>query len=730
MLDNILTRDDHRSPYYLRTTANGDVHTPHQISENVELKFFDAFEELSADRWNWGTVAQGDILRVDGNTASASYLVLSKSPWVAGSETALETIVHFKLPLEVVFGLALSQRTLGQEFSLEIVDTGLPLPEIAEIEIATISQSGTTLTVETVTPHGLSAGKSIGVTGCSNPLLNYSSVVVATAPLPSIFTVTGGPMGGIPSLTIANPAGAKGFVYFRERLGRAQDGVSQIFESATATSASCYTRAESGDALPSGTIAANHGVTVGSSTPVQLVNAPRAFAFAPTTESRIVIENGRTDWLDSPIDTRAQLSGRNVRTQVCPNPNKDYKLRLRMTNNKSLPVLNAKVVSVTKTGTTTGTFLTDGPHGYVTGDTITYFGNSNTAASAFPNLTAATAITVIDATTFTAPIGTASTVTGYGGVVAKVQGSVLLQGAVNNAAINATLSKLTDGTRQLVLNASVNWTGLSVGEYVECAGVSNVINGALLGVDGAWQVASVATTALTLEPATAAFAATLPADFGLTASGGAVVKRTSAYLSFVRVTNFARQRMEMMPRASGDAAFAVPTVIQGTPAVTLTGTTITGGQGAEDAAIAGNAVRTGGRVRTASPTSFINGDAADHSMTTAGQLLVKQGGIPETMWNANLSLTSTASVAIALAAGAGLKNNMTKFRVTNTGIALDVIILDGATERYRIPLAVGASIDEVFELDRIITTANTALNVALSAAGSVRFTAQGHTAFN
>jgi len=398
--------------------------------------------------------------------------------------------------------------------------------------------------------------------------------VVASIPSPTQITATAGPGGTITSQTITNPAGAKGFVFFRERFGRASNGVSQIFENATATTSSFYVRSEAGDSLPSGTIAGSHVVTVGTTASAQLVNAPYAYAFAPTTEYRIMVQADRVQWSDAAVDAVAQTSNRLLRTQVVPDPSETYKFRIRANNSKSLSIINGKVVSVAKTGTTTGTFNAPA-HGLVTGELITYYGNSNVAASAFPNLTAATAVTVVDANTFTAVIGTAATVTGYGGIYSKVQGGNILPGANNNSAVNATLTTLTGGTRQLVLTGAASWSGLVIGDIVEVAGVSNVTDGALLGVDGTWKVANSVTTALTLVPATAAFAATVPADFALTTSAGAIVKRTCLRVSFVRIFDYERERVEMMARPTGDISGAAPVSIQNVPAVTVSSGTIT-----------------------------------------------------------------------------------------------------------------------------------------------------------
>jgi hypothetical protein len=554
-----------------RFFTTGDV-TP----SNITTKFREAFEDLSDDHWTT-VAATGDIVQVDGNAAAASYLSISKSPWDAGTETELETVARFNMPVEIAVGAHRSQATLGQEFSLELVDTDPELAPVADLAISSITQSASVLTVDTVADHGLVPGKSIGIVNCSNQLANYPSLVVASIPSPRQFTATAGPGGTIPSQTITNPVGAKGSVYFRERFGRANDGVSQIFENATATNASFYIRSESGDALPSGTVIGNHSITVGTTASVQTVNAPYTYAFSPTTEYRIIPQADRVQTSDVAVDSLAQSNNRVLRTQVCPNPSKEYKFRIRATNAKALTVLTAKVVSVSKPGTTVGTFTTATAHGLTTGDLIVYYGNSNVAASAFPNLTTATAVTVLTPTTFTvAAIGTAATVTGYGGVIAKVQGGNLLSalGVFNNSGVNATLSTLTDGTRQLVLTGAATWSA-TIGDYVNVEGVTNATNGATLGVDGAWKVANSVTTALTLVPCTAAFAATLPADFVLTNSAGAVVKRTCLRLSYVRIFDFERQRVEMLNRPTGDISGAAPVNVQNIPAVTVNSGTVT-----------------------------------------------------------------------------------------------------------------------------------------------------------
>lgn len=568
------------APLYDSTTGRASAwkateDAAHVTANNVFSAIREAFEGYTPGQQWEQVLGSGDLIYVDGNAAAASYLVISKSPLAARTESSITSLETATLPVEVDFGLSMSQRTLGQEFAVELVDTLPPLADVSDIAISSITQATTTLTVDTVAAHGLSVGKSIGIVGCSNPVANYPALVVASTPSLTQFTATAGPGGTIASQTITNPAGAKGFVYFRERLGRAQNGLSQLFENVTATNSSLYIRSAAGDALPSGAVAGNHSVSVGTTNSVQLVNAAYNYAFGPSTKYSFLPQADRVQWADGAIDTTAQTSSRLIRTQVCPDPTERYKLRICAVNNAALTVPNAQIVSAVKTGTTTATITTDVAHGLTTTDVVTIYAIRDQAATSFPNLLTATAVaSVIDATNFTIVIGTAGTATSYGGYVARVQGGNLPSALGHSAVISqsATLSTLSDGTRQLVLVGNTNWTGLLIGDLVELYGTRNAVDGATLGVDGAWKVANVATTSLTLVlPYNGSMS--LPVDFASTNCGGGVIKRTDMRISFVRVSDFTRNRVEMLARPSGDSSAAAPVAVQGgTVGVSTAGT--------------------------------------------------------------------------------------------------------------------------------------------------------------
>jgi hypothetical protein len=651
MTDIIKTRDSlNRLHRELKPGVYAEVMSD---AGNITGKIRDAFEVYNpsapGSRWSQ-MLGSGDLVYVDGNAAAASYLVISKNPLVAGQQTDIESTFTFSMPIELAVGLSMSQRTLGQEFAVEVVDTGGPLPDRADLAINVITQATTTLTVDTVLPHGLSVGTSIGIRDCANHLANYPALVVATVLSPTQFTCTAGPGGTITSQTITNPAGAKGFVFFRERLGRAQNGLSEIFENATATNASLYIRSESGDVLPSGTVAGSQSVTIGTTASIQLAGAAAyQYSFSPTSEYRMLMQADRTQWADSAVDAVAASTSRGLRTQVCPDPTETYKLRFRAVNAKSLTVPSAQIVSAVKSASTTGTITTATPHGLVTGDPVVIYGIRAQGAAEFPNITTATAVTVVNDTQFTLTIGTSGTVTSYGGYVAKVQGGNLMSalGAAAMAIQSASMQTLADGTRQLALAISAT-TGFAVGDLVNIVGVRDNTTGATLNLDGAWKIGNASAASLWLVPPTSSYTppAPYPADTlgttitsasnnqtlpqatinvasttgypasgtfwvntnagfqlitytgttgttftgctggtgllltgqavnGVTLCGGGVIRRTDLRVSFVRLFDYERQRVEMLARPTGDISAAAPVSIQNTPAVTVSSGTVT-----------------------------------------------------------------------------------------------------------------------------------------------------------
>jgi hypothetical protein len=667
-------------------------------SSNVTGVFREAFESFTpGEKYNVVGTGAGDLVFLDGNAAAASYLVVSKDPLQAGTEVSITSIQTADIPVEVSIGLSMSQRTLGQDFALEVIDDQSQIADVLDLAILSITQALSVLTIDTVLPHGMSVGKSIGVFGCSNPLANYPSLVVATVPSPTQFTVTAGPGGTIPSQTITNPVGAKGSVYFRQRLGRSQNGISQIFENATVTNSSLYIRSESGDALPSGTVAGNHSIAIATTASIQAAgNVPYTYSFSPSTEYRYNIQADRTQWSDSIIDTVAQPINRLLRTQVCPDPSQKYKLRIRATNNKALTVPNAQVISYVKASAiTTAMVTTDVAHGLAIGDPVVMYGARDQVN--FPNLLVATAVaSIVSSTIFTIVCGPAAAATSYGGYVAKVNGGNLMStlGASAVVAASAVLATLSDGTRQLTITGNTTWAAGVIGDIVNVVGMRADLTGVSLGVDGPWKIANQATTILTLVLPFSG-QRVLPADFGSANCGGAVIKRTDMRVSFGRVFEFKRERVEILSRPVGDMSGAVPMVAQGgtitsvgtvTTVSTVTSlTTLANGQTAHSTASTGSPLRIAGRVVPTTiatvDTTLVAGDASDAGVTSAQQLITKNFGTSELDYASSLLpvVTTTTPQSIVAASGtASVRNYITQLSIQTDllGAAGNMFILD------------------------------------------------------
>jgi len=526
---------------------------------NFTKTFQEGFDVYPNGNWTQ-VIASGDIIRADGNTGGAAYLVISKDPLTANTVTTYTCNSSVTLPVEISVGAHTSQRTLGQEFSIELIDPNNSIPAYTDVAISSISQTTTTLSVTTSSNHNLVIGSCISVYGVNDSRMNYTALVVATIPSPTSFTCTGGPTGTIPSVT-AGPF-VTGYITKRPRLGGSASGISQIFENNTVTTAAIYTRANSGEAQTTGTLTSPHGITTGSSASVQLVSSPYSYNFNPTTDYRFLAAPDRVQFIYSTLDAASAPTYVVGRSQVVPDATKSYKLRFRCTNNQSMCVPVAKIVTLQKSGSTTATITTDVPHGLTTADLVTIYGASD--QTNFANAVTATAVaSVINSTQFTIAFGVSATATAFGGTVVRVNGGNLpsSSGYGGVSAVSATLATAADGTQALTLTGNTSWSGLLIGDYVNVHGLRSVpATGADLGCDGAYVVRNVSTTLLELG---AIGSTTLPANFGATACGGMVIKRTDLRLSFARFFDYDRLRIEGISQATNDASRSMSFTAQG-----------------------------------------------------------------------------------------------------------------------------------------------------------------------
>lgn len=511
--------------------------------DNITTKFREAFEAYTANVLWLENRAPGDIIQLDGNAASASYLVISKDPLTAGTESTLTSNVVFNVPIETAVGLGISQRILGNDFALELISNETPIAEITDIAIANVIQSTTTLTVNTTSAHNLVPGKRIGIKDVTDSRLNYPSLVVASIPTPTRFTATAGPMGTIGSVTTGLLNG--GNVYFRPAMGYARNGMSLLFENTTATNGSYYLRSDSGDSYPTGTIVGNHSVTIGTSASNQAINSPYTYAWFPTTEYRFNLQSDRAQLYDVAVDSSAATSNRALRTQVIPDTTKQYRLRVRAINQKSITIPNGKIISAVKTGTVTANIQTDGPHGLTSNDYVVVYGIRDQTNFA----TQSTPVKVVDVpgpNNINVSFSAAVTATSYGGMIARAQSNIVPAAFLTQAVQSAAVA-----SNELTLVGSASWSGVSIGDYINVYGVKDIVSGADLLVDGTYKAANVSGVTLVGTPIGSTV---LPTPFATTNAGGVVIRRSDIRISFARIYDYTRHRIEWQNRPADAVA--------------------------------------------------------------------------------------------------------------------------------------------------------------------------------
>lgn len=210
--------------------------------------------------------------------------------------------------------------------------------------------------------------------------------------------------------------------------------------------------------------------------------------------------------------------------------------------------------------------------------------------------------------------------------------------------------------------------------------------------------------------------------------GTAPASTTDWRVHAIRVFDFTRMDVQIVGGVGHNAPGASVPVTVGSGSVTVSGTVTTAGAAAHDAVISGNPTRIAGRALTANYTAVATGDTADLVTTLVGALVQKPYSIPELDWQFAGALTTTTAVPARAAQAAGIRNYVTGVQFSNSGAsAVDVIVLDGTTVIFQATVAAGAFIRACFQTP-LRGTAATALNVNLSAAGTVRANVQGYSA--
>ena len=243
-------------------------------------------------------------------------------------------------------------------------------------------------------------------------------------------------------------------------------------------------------------------------------------------------------------------------SQGIPDETKEYKIFIRAKNNARLPRPVAKIVSATKSGTTTATITTDVPHGLTTTSRITIYGIRDIAN--FPNLSSTVnPSSIISPTQFTVVIGTTTTGSSAGGRVDSCEANTVITGG--NFPNVQSISRTND-LMNIVFNTTIS--GLVQGETIHLYGCDATSMGLY---DGAYLVRRIVGSIVVVD--------SVGPNFTSINCGGSILKRTDFRLHSVRLNDYLRTTVEVTSNGSGDASKGIP--VTGTVGVSSVGGTVT-----------------------------------------------------------------------------------------------------------------------------------------------------------
>lgn len=485
----------------------------------------------------------------------------------------------------------------------------------------------------------------------------------------------------------------------------AVNGANFIYDNATATQAMNSSRNDGNSKFQ------NTAYTV-STTAISGTPAIRSESMLPTSKYSLEMYPDYNYYSNIAVDSVTALEAGIKRTNQIPNGGKNYKVRYRCMNHVNFSVPVARITSAAKTGTTTCTIVTDVPHGLTTSDFIQIQGVRDIAN--FPNLVAATAVaSIISPTSFTVIQGGAITASSQDGVVFKINGTCTI---ANGTATRAIQSIQATGNELSIVLSGTILTTLLVGDTFNVYGLAPALQSVY---EGAYVVLDNSASTIIARPINTDGSVRTIADIGSTPTGGMYIRRVDYIIHWTRVKEVSRQSVEI---ANGDTISDVSrstkVSVVNTPAVTMTSTTLTGGQTAHSTAATGAPLRIGSKVAPATPDlTLVAGDAADVLVDDTDCVLIRPYGPSSYSWSlaqASGGIINTTDVVAKTAAGASIRNYVTGIQLQNVNaVATEFVIKDGATVMWRcyLPANMITPIDVEFAVP-LRGTANTAVNIA------------------
>lgn len=599
----------------------------------------------------WGNfagvnTANGDfVVNVSGLNGQA-IVALSGSPLTTGESYATNTNRAVKQPASME--IAGSFVRTGISFAtVALFANGPngpdPVPE--NINIVDVSQSnavqgadysavaGTILriTLASALPfvgsrNAVFAGDWINITGLVDSRLNYANACINyISPDRTVITCGFSDEAALPSLAVATitPTLGTAQVNFYNNMSGARNGFGLRMTGTTATSAAVVSIFGGDDNQVSGTLLGDHRVTIGTTAPTYVaggnwgqseIRASTRFMFECTPSASIL--------LDKSEQTQVAWTARDIpRTSVKPNSEALLYPRFRLYKPVSMSRPVAKILNITKAGSTTWTVTHDGAFNFLTGHYVMIKGSRDVIN--FAPISTPTIITVLTPTTFTL-VSTTGTATGYGGSVILANGGRDQPGIIGQT-VSAVASRVAVGVNWLNVTGNTTWSGINVGDYVQLHGVRTDLTGADLGLDGAWEVANLAASVMTLLPVFDIFGSRVSPALGTLAStnaGGTVILRPTVRSHDLSIRYWAETNVTIEGQGTTrlDKAHPVNVVNQITAAISGNPVLGTGANTIGAVNIAANqtltAVTTAGT--PAAPTNtFVNSAAS-----TNGQLVI------------------------------------------------------------------------------------------------------------
>jgi hypothetical protein len=494
------------------------------VITNNKVKFRDGFADTSRpipDTFLWDISSNAsNIITNGGNSSGSSYLLISMSPFLQNIETVLTSKSFFDFPFKIGCGFSMSQRLIGQEVGIEVVgydevlDT-VPTTTIVSPFSVTATQSGTTITVTTTGVVPITGGTRVILYGFSDSRLNTGPFPISINAQNS-FQITNSPV----NVTISTPV--SGTVAVADQLNSVRNGFNLLIENATVTNGSICSRRNGSSVkyLSAQTISTTNGT--------QTNGNPYTDSWNTASNQEFYTNLDELYFRSYPSDSLNAITNSTKFSQAIPDEDYKYKLRIRTKNLQNFMIPVGRINSVTKSGTSTATVVTDVAHNLNTTSFVYIYGIRD--LTPFPNLTASTQVlSIVNSTTFTITIGSASTSSSNGGAVFLING-----GVGNNQILTQSVQSISSTVSGvLTVIGNTGWTGPSIGEYMHLYGLTNA-----LAYEGAYKVLQLSGSSLLL-------ATTLP-TFGSITTGGCVIRRTDVRIHYIRFMDYTRLQTEII----------------------------------------------------------------------------------------------------------------------------------------------------------------------------------------